>query len=74
MYIGIDEIKSKVYTRQFQINASKEYKNWELMVGERESYIPQPRTVRVRPLSLLCCAIVMIEVLVTGSTIGMLKN
>lgn len=31
--IGIDEIESKVNTRQFQINASKEYKNWEVMLG-----------------------------------------
>lgn len=31
--IGIDQILSKVYTKQFQINASKEYKNWELMTG-----------------------------------------
>lgn len=31
--IGIDEIESKVYTRQFQINASKEYKNWEVLLG-----------------------------------------
>ena len=31
--IGIDEIRNKVFTKQFQVNASKEYKKWEFQVG-----------------------------------------
>ena len=31
--IGIDEIVSKVVTKQFQINVSKDFKNWELQAG-----------------------------------------
>lgn len=31
--IGIDQILSKVFTKQLQVNASKDYKNWELMAG-----------------------------------------
>ena len=31
--IGIDEITSKVFTKQFQINISKDIKKWELQAG-----------------------------------------
>ena len=31
--LGIEEIKSKVTTKQIQINASKEYNNWEILAG-----------------------------------------
>lgn len=31
--IGIDEIRNKVFTKQFQVNASKEFKKWEFQVG-----------------------------------------